>query len=37
MGFKQEQFLMMTFFESQFEVLQLYEFQTKANFNEDIT
>ena len=36
MSFKQNRILMKTFSESQFEVIQVYEFQTKPNSYEDI-
>ena len=36
MTFKQKWIVMKTFFESQFEVIYVYEFQTKANSYEDI-
>ena len=36
MSFKQKRILMKTFVEPHFEVIQVYEFQTKANFYEDI-
>ena len=36
MSFKQKRILMKTFVESQFEIIQLYQFQTKANSSEDI-
>ena len=37
MSFKQERILMKTFVAPHFEVIQLYEFQTKANFYKDIS
>ena len=36
MSFKQKRILMKTFVEPHFEVMQVYEFQTKANFYQDI-
>ena len=36
MSFKQKRFVIETFVESQFEVFYVYEFQTKANSDEDI-
>ena len=36
MSFKQKRILMKTFVESQFEIIQLYQFQTKGNSSEDI-
>ena len=36
MSFKQKRILMKTFLESQFEVMEVYEFQTKANSYEGI-
>ena len=36
MSFKQKRILMKTFVELQFEVMYIYEFQTKANSNEDL-
>ena len=36
MSFKPKWILLKTFFESQFQVIYVYEFQTKANFYEDI-
>ena len=36
MSFKQKRILMKTFVESQFEVIYVYEFQTTANYYEDI-
>ena len=36
-SFKQKRILLKTFGETQFEVIQLYEFQTKANSYEDIS
>ena len=36
MSFKQKRILMKTFVESQFEVIYVYEFQKKANSDEDI-
>ena len=35
MSFKQKEILMKTFVESQFEIMSVYEFQTKANSPED--
>ena len=37
MSFKSEQILTKTFVESQFQVFQVYDFQTKANSDEDIS
>ena len=36
MSFKQKWILMQAFVDSQFEIMRVYEFQTKANFYEDI-
>ena len=36
MSFKEKGILMKTFLESQFEVMPVYEFQTKASFDEDV-
>ena len=36
MSFKQKRILMKKFLECQFKVTEVYEFQTKANFDEDI-
>ena len=36
MSFKPKQILMKTFIESQFDVMSVYEFQTKSNSYEDI-
>ena len=37
MSFKSEQILTKTFVESQFQVFQVYDFQTKANSDQDIS